>query len=600
MSSSHSPVPADLAQRYETVRTHAIGHRTEQALYTARKLPASQAKHPYATAIRAMLEWSVRRFPASIAVLRQAVAELPDDRTLRLDLAEMLWAVGDQPASVTELQALHERYPTERRFIATLAERLHKMNLSHLSHAYSKKLVELDPASPDSRFILAYRAADLRRYEEALAEFEVGGKQLPADPRFGQGRFFAMLYAGVDPLEIRRATEAWCAAAYAGVVEGSPCPAPAADGRIRIGVVSADLRNHVVASFFEGVLQHYDRTAARFSVFSNTDMPDGVTKRIAERVDHFHDISRLSDDAAVELIRGQSIDVLIDLAGHTGGSRLGVFARRGAPAQATYLGYPATTGLRQMDFRITDSIADPPGVSDTHCTEKLVRLPRCAWAFSLEGSLPRVNEIGPGPSQRGVGGGLGFTFGSFNLLTKVNQDSARLWARVISGSPGSRLLMTDRRGLLNDPDAVQLLREEFVAGGADLNRVMLANWLPDTESQRRRLGDIDLMLDPLSYNGTTTTCEALWYGVPTLTLPGRSHVSRVGASLLTAVGLEELIARDEGDFVEKAVRLAGDPAHLHALRGTLHERYRGSPLFDFKSLAAALVEACMRMRNSHS
>lgn len=597
---SESPkasIPTDLAERYELVRAHAVAFRPDQAKYAASKLPPRHAAHPYSLAIRGLLEWSAHRFPSAVAAFRQAVALLPADRTLRTDLAEMLWASGDQPASAAELHALHELNPADRAVISLLADRLHRMNLSHLAYAYARKLIDLEPYSADSQFILAYRAADLRRYDESLRHFTTAGTLLPADDRFGQGRFFVMLYAGTDPLELRRASESWCAAAYAHIPEGKPNPSRG--NRIRIGVVSADLRNHVVASFFEGVLREYDHAVAHFEIFSNTDMPDHVTTRIAATVDAFHNIHPLSDDAATELIRSRNIDVLIDLAGHTGGSRLGIFARRAAPVQATYLGYPATTGLPQMDYRITDAIADPPpdypGRADEHCTEKLIRLPRCAWAFSLDGSLPAPADLGPGPSARG--GPL--TFGSFNLLTKVNQASVSLWARALAASPGSKLLMTDRRALLADPDAVQLLRDEFVRGHADLNHVMLANWLPKTEDQRSRLSHIDLMLDPLSYNGTTTTCEALWYGIPTLTLPGASHVSRVGASLLTAIGLKNFIATSEADFISKSAALVADPTALHTLRSTLHARYRASPLHDFKSLAAALVTACNQMLDAH-
>jgi predicted O-linked N-acetylglucosamine transferase (SPINDLY family) len=594
MSGPGGQVPTELAERYEQVRAHAVAFRSEQAIYAAKKLPAKHAGHVYALAIRGLLEWSVRRFPQAVGAFREAVSRAPTDDRLRADLADMLWAAGDQPGAIREWEIVHHQKPTDRRIIALLAERLHRMNLSHLAYAYARKLVDLDPDSADAQFILAYRAADLRRYEESLRHFALAGKTHPADARYGQGRFFVMLYAGCDPLEIRRESEAWCAAAYEGVAE-----VPAAklrrggfgSGRVRIGVVSADLRNHVVASFFGGVLRDFDRSEAEFVVFSNTDMPDAVTARVAGWASEFHDISALSDDAAVELIRSRGIDVLIDLSGHTGGSRRGGFARRGAPVQATYLGYPATTGLRQMDYRLTDAIADPVGLTESHCSEKLVRLGRCAWAFSLEGSRPLPGEIGAGPSGRGEA----ITFGSFNLLTKVNQASVSLWARVLSTLGTGRMLMTDRRGLLGDPAAVQLLREEFSAGGADLSRVMLASFLPDTVDQRRRLADIDLMFDPLSYNGTTTTCEALWYGVPTLTLPGTAHVSRVGASLLTAAGLEQFIARDASDFVAKAAALTADPTPLHLLRRELPERYRQSALHDFRSLARSIVSAARQM-----
>ncbi|MGD9690913.1 MAG: tetratricopeptide repeat protein [Phycisphaerales bacterium] len=367
---------------------------------------------------------------------------------------------------------------------------------------------------------------------------------------------------------------------------GTGAPAGAASGRLRVGYLSFDLRRHVVAVFMRGVLAAHDR--ARLEVFAyQTGPEDQVSRELAGLVDHWVSAAGMSDEQIVERMRRDGLDLLVDLSGHTDGSRPGVLARRGAPVQATYLGYPNTTGIPAVDFRIVDAVTDPPGEADGWSTERLVRLPRCFLAFAPPMDAPAPASVPPSVAAGAV------TFGSFNNASKVNPPLLRAWARVLAGAPGSRLLIK------NKAMPCVRTRERWLAviaeSGVEAGRVELRGWDASERHHLAAYQEVDVALDTYPYHGTTTTCEALWMGVPVVTRAGAAHVSRVGASLLGAVGLEELVCADEGVYIAKAIELARDPGRLRSWREGgatgLRARMAASPLCDAVGLARALEAA---------
>ncbi len=354
--------------------------------------------------------------------------------------------------------------------------------------------------------------------------------------------------------------------------------------RLRIGYVSADFREHSVSRFLEPLFQNQDHGNFEIVCYSDVRNADSTTALLRECADQWHEIASVRDESLAEMIRGQGIDILVDLMGFTARNRLLVFARKPAPIQISYLGYPGTTGLATMDYRLTDGVADPPGTTEDFYTEKLLRLPRTNWCYAPPAEAP---EVAPPPFTQGHP----FCFASFNKFTKATAKTLDLWAEILKIVSGSRLLLKDRA--LSDRLTRQRTRQEFERRGIDAERLDLAGFEDDLAAHLRKYAQVDVALDTFPYHGTTTTCEALWMGVPVVTLAGVTHVARVGASLLTSVGLGELIAARPEEYIAIAARLAGNESRLRELRGTLRQRMGKSPLMDGPGFARE-VEAAYR------
>jgi protein O-GlcNAc transferase len=350
------------------------------------------------------------------------------------------------------------------------------------------------------------------------------------------------------------------------------------DSRLRVGFVSGDFRTHSVAHFFEPIVSAHDRNAFEYILYSNSSYRDSVSERLRVCADTWRDVWNLSDDALIELIRADRVDILVDLSGHTEANRLAVFARRAAPIQVTYLGFPNSTGLPTMDFRITDAVTDPYPVADGWHTEKLLRLPDTQWCFRPFGApaLP-----GPLPARK-----AGFvTFGSFNNLTKASNTLLACWAQILIKVPTSRLHLTRVRSPKRAAEIVAL----FAQSGVTADRIECTPYRREVPYGLQFEG-VDIALDAYPYNGVTTTCESLFVGVPVISLHGRNCVSRSGLSILNALGLGELVASTPGQYVDIAVSLANDLTRLEKLRAELRGRFENSPLRDEKRFATHFEE----------
>ena len=356
--------------------------------------------------------------------------------------------------------------------------------------------------------------------------------------------------------------------------------------RLRVGYVSPDFRNHSVAYFIEPVLAHHDRERAEVYCYYNHSIADEVTLRLKGLVEHWRDIGSISDDTVAKQIREDGIDVLVDLAGHTAGNRLGVFARKPAPVQATWLGYLCTTGLSAMDYRISDAYADPIGMSEAYYSETLYRLPDTFVCYHPPKDAPRVGAL-PAIEQRGI------TFGSFNNLAKITDGVRELWTRVLQAVPGARLSL--KTISLADTSTRLLLIDDFARRGVGEERLMLASHDATHFEHLSRYNQVDIGLDPFPCNGGTTSFDAMWMGVPVVTLAGNSFISRMGVSMLTSLGLTELVAQTPEDYVAIAARLARDLDRLAALRAGLRERMADSPLTDAKRFTLNLEQAYREM-----
>jgi predicted O-linked N-acetylglucosamine transferase (SPINDLY family) len=338
--------------------------------------------------------------------------------------------------------------------------------------------------------------------------------------------------------------------------------------RLKIGYVSPDLRLHSVAFFMEPILEHHDGSAVEIYCYYNNTVQDEVAGRLRGHADHWIPCVDMSEEALAARIRADRIDILVDLAGHTGANLLTVFARKPAPVQISYLGYPATTGLKSMDWRLVTEDTDPAGAERWH-TEKLYRLPRGLWCYRPPPDVPAVSPV-TAARENGY-----ITFGSMNNLAKITDVTVAAWAELLMCVPGSRLLMTN----LPEGEARAHTIRRFAARGIGADRLYLHGKLslPDYYKQ---LNKIDIALDPYPYNGTTTTCQSLWMGVPVVTWSGETSVARSGYALLKTIGLSELGARDATEYVAIAAELARDLDRLEGLRRGLRTRLESSPLRD--------------------
>jgi protein O-GlcNAc transferase len=344
--------------------------------------------------------------------------------------------------------------------------------------------------------------------------------------------------------------------------------------RLRVGFISGDFRTHSVAHFFEPILSARGRGAFAYVLYNNSHVQDAVSQRLRTYADDWRDIWQLTDDALIELIRADRIDILVDLSGHTASNRLAIFARRAAPVQISYLGYPASTGLAAMDYRITDAVTDPPAPADAWHCERLLRLPDTQWCFRPFGT-PGV----PGPLPAREAGFV--TFGSFNNLTKASDTLLRCWAQILIKLPTSCLRLTRVRSAQRAAEIIALFGQSGVAP----ERIEFVPWANDPPYGQQFAG-VDIALDNYPYNGVTTTCESLYVGVPVISLYGRNGVSRSGLSLLGTLGLGELAASTAEQYVEIAVALGSDLSRLEQLRASLRARFEQSSLRDEKRFAA--------------
>jgi protein O-GlcNAc transferase len=348
--------------------------------------------------------------------------------------------------------------------------------------------------------------------------------------------------------------------------------------RLRVGFLSGDFRTHSVAHFFEPIASARDRDSFEYIFYNNSSFRDGVSKRLLAYADTWRDVWQLTDDALVESISADRINILVDLSGHTASNRLAVFARRAAPVQVTYLGFPSSTGLPTMDFRITDAATDPHALAESWHTERLLYLPDLQWCFRPFGASA---PVGPLPARE-----AGFvTFGSFNNPAKLSDTVLGCWTQILIKLPTSRLRLTRIRS----PKRAAEIIAFFEKSGVAAQRIDCTPYQPEVPYGSQFAG-VDISLDPYPYNGVTTTCESLFVGVPVISLHGRNGVSRSGLSILSALGLSQLVASTPEQYVDITVALARDLTRLELLREGLRERFDQSPLRDESRFARHFEE----------
>lgn len=546
-----SLAPDDAETHYNLGRAHlamADARSAERSFRNALRLNPRDA-NAYDDLGQSLL--AQHRYADAAGVYEELVRHSPDNADYRRSLGTALHNDGRLSVAIATYRDALERQPDDTQTLTHLGNALQEQGRVEEAVAAYRQALAIDPHAALARSNLLFSLCFLEG----------------ADPQevFGEHRRFDELHA----LPLTRAAE-------------PPGNSTDPGRRLRIGYLSPDFRYHPGGHFLLPPIEHCDRDRFELFLYSTTRHADGFTERFQKAADHWRNVRALSDEGLTHTIRNDSIDILFECAGHMAGRRLLACARRPAPVQISFPLYPNTTGLSAMDYRITDPYFSPPDVDRYH-SETLIRLPDAHVCYE-----PSDRTLAPSARPPRESGGR-LTFGCFNNVAKIGPKTIALWSRILRAVPESRLALKWLG--LNDSEESWFV-DAFRRHGVSADRLVLSGRTPSPYAPYL---EIDVALDPLHANGGTTTCDALWMGVPVISCPGSIPFSRVGLCHLTNVGLTDLLARGEDDYLEIAISLATDGERLRKLRWGLRERFARSPLMDGPRYARHLESELRRI-----
>lgn len=529
---------------------------------------------------------TLNRLDDARTALRRAIAIDASNADAHAALSDVLFAQGDTAGATAELEAVLAQRPDWMDALYNYGCALRRQLRLEEAEGAFRRAITAEPGHAGAYRMLGEVLNAQCRIDEALELYGVARRDCPRDFNLESAELFALCGS-------ERISDADLFARHVTFGERlqsahAPRRQPFRNAkdpgrRLRIGYLSGDFRYHVVTLFMLPVLERHDRSAYEVYCYSTADGADSYTRQISARADVWRDAAGLSNAQLAQAIAGDEIDILVDLAGHSGVPQLATMAQRPAPVQATWLGYLNTTGLTRIHYRISDRFADPPGVADCYHTESLVRLPHSQWCYRPFISPPLATT--PPSAKKGF-----VTFGAFHQAMKISPAARRLWAQILAEVPDSRLLVVGvPKGRAEDD-----LRRDLAGPGIGQERITTVPYA-SLQEYLRGFEAVDIALDTMPYSGGTTTCDALWMGVPVVTVPGSRSVSRSAASVLSNVGVPEWIAPSAEEYVRRAVRFAGERDLLAELRGSLRERMRASPLMDEERFTRDLEQAYREM-----
>ncbi len=534
--------------------------------------------------------------------VEQAVLEIIEQDPLRTDIMLVLGMLFKQTRQIYKAKELFEKILQQEQHPLVYNELGYICQcMGHMSEAikYQTKAVEADPNNAELLANLARMLIGTGKAREGINLFRKAVEIEPANAAMHSNFLFNLHFLpDLDPQMLFEEHQRWgrihtpasmAKASHSKVARAScPCSRPGRpchlDRRLRIGYISPDFCTHPVAYFFEPLLDGHNRNAVEVFGYSNVRMPGTVTERLQQKFDHYRNIRGLDDQTVVHMIWQDKIDILVELSGHTTDNRLLVMAHKPAPIQVTYLGSPDTTGMEAIDYRFTDIQANPPE-SQKFNTEELVYLPDGFLCYKPSDSAPPVTPL---PAFRNDF----ITFGSFNSRSEIHPHIIELWARILRANSGSRILL--KFGVSTDREMNRHYFSQFERRGISSSRVAICGWKPMDE-HLGLYGQVDIALDTFPCNGFTTTCEALWMGVPVISLVGECHASRIGLSIFNTVGLDFLAALTSDEYVAKAAALAANYQALAQLRSSMRQRMKDSALCDAKGFARKVEAAYRKM-----
>ncbi|HEY2341930.1 MAG TPA: tetratricopeptide repeat protein [Chthoniobacteraceae bacterium] len=512
----------------------------------------------------------------AVEKLRAALRLNPNDPQTWMNLGSSLLDCGRIDDGLTAHRKAIRIDPGHAEAHANLGRALLEAERLDEAEIVLRKAIELNPSSASAENNLGNCYKARGEITKALARFRKAVELDPSDAAIHSNLAFSLCYEA-DPGEAVAEAHEW-SRRHGKPLTGAIRPHgndPSPDRRLRIGYVSPDFRDHVVAGCLRPLMRGHDRGQFEVYCYSNVMRSDAITKEFRQWADVWRNLVGSSDEAAAEMIRADGIDILVDLALHTSGNRLPLFARKPAPVQMSWLGYCGTTGLEEIDYRLSDPYMDPPEADMRGYSEQTVRLPACYWCYEPAGPTPEV-------SARAATENGGFTFGCLNNFAKVSPEALDTWSEILRRTPGARFLLHAPEGSCRRRVYERMAQAEV--NSDRLEFVGRQNWNGYVQSLSR----IDLALDPFPYGGGVSTCDALWMGTPVVGLAGLAPVGRGALSILRNLGLAELVAETPRDYVEIATKLARDRVCLEAHRSTLRVRMERSPLRDVRAYGQAV------------
>jgi len=505
----------------------------------------------------------------AIAAYRQAVAFKSDYPQAHNNLGVALKDSGQLDEAITAYRQAIALKPDFSEAHCNLGNVLKDKGQLDEAIALYRRAITLQPSYAEAHSNVGLALKDKGQLDEAIAAFRQAIAFKPDLSEAHSNLVFTLhCHSGFDARAIAEEHDRWYQQ-HAEPLRQFIRPHlndPTPDRRLRIGYVSPDFRMHSVGLFLRPLLAQHDHQSFEIFCYAQVPVPDDLTRQLHARADHWHSLVGLSDRQAADLIQRHQIDILVDLALHTTRSRLLIFARKPAPVQVTYLAYAGSSGLRTMDYRLSDPFLDPPEVEASAYSEQTFRLAQSYWCYQPMKSPP----LAPVPAMKAGH----ITFGCLNNFCKVSEPALQTWVRLLQAVPGAQLLLHAPEGTHRQRTA------DLLQGmGIDPRRLRFVGRVPLSE-YLQLYGQIDIALDPFPYGGGTTTCDALWMGVPVVSLAGKMAVGRGGLSILSNIGLPELVADSEEKYVRLALELAGDLPRLDNLRANLRDRMQASPLMD--------------------
>jgi len=564
----------------QATQFHRLGElQKARDIYT--KILESFPKQPDALHLYGLVCHQQGQHQEAIEYIHKAVEQVPNQPVLRNNLGDALREAGEYEEALTQLKIalkLRPDYAGAHQNLASVHSRLGDYDAA-LFHA--RKSVDIDAGKPEAWFNLGLIQLDHVLLNESAGSFRKALNLRPVYPTAATSLLYTLnLLPGANPDVLAKEHKTVAASVFSPVQTEAKQVRPGTGGqneRIRIAYMSGDFCAHAVNYFFEPVLEFQDKT--RFETFCYSDVvhPDQTTQRLKKFADHWCDIGGWEDDMVIEQVKSDRIDILVDLAGFTNHNRLGVFAHRVAPRQITWLGFPNTTGLDCMDYRVVDQYTTPVEEVSSG-SEQLIRLPR---GFACFRPPPHAPAVQPAPVERN-----GFvTLGCLHKLEKLNEELIGVWAGILKENPSSRLLLA--RDQLDEWQQQRLLAS-FQRNGIAAERLKLIHFQTSGQTFFDLFAEIDIMLDSFPWSGHTLACCALWMGVPVVSLYGDRHAGRMVASVLNLLGMDELVAEDTESYARLVKDLCSDQDRLIRYRTELRNQFEQSPLRDEKGFTRDL------------
>ena len=524
-----------------------------------------------------------RQFTEAAQLCKDLEPLFPANENLMYAQGVIAKGTGDLSQAAQLFERALERNPAYPICLNTYGLLLRDIGRTHLSRHCFEQALKHDPNFGAAMNNLGSVLKDVARYDEALVWLRKGAEALSDNPAAHSNVLFTLVGYELEPAnerlaEAKRFADRFGQHPFERWRDRIPDPRP--QRRLKIGLISPDFCRHAVSYFVEPLLEQWDRQKLEITLYSCGEQFDDYSARLQTKTDRWVNLRGQSDEACVMQILQDEIDILVDLAGHTAGNRLALLSAKAAPIQATYLGYYGTTGLSQVDYWITDAVLHPPDKDGNDpCTEERWRLDRCYVSYRALPTAPPVQ--GPPCLKTKM-----ITFGSFNQSRKITPRTASHWMAVLNAIPDSKLLLKSKN--LGEQVERQRIETLFQEMGLAPERLELRGHSPSLEDHFAAYGDVDIALDTFPYTGCTTTADALWMGVPVLTVAGESMVSRQAAAVLQGVGLEQWICSDETELVVQALSLANNRNQLHQQRLQQRDQLAKSELLDHVGLSSTL------------